>query len=131
MSDTSPAETKEFDSRDLMSDVPEDAGSVAADPPAPVDPLSPTPCGLPKRLADSKRAIVDYVNQYGFDVKDRKGIERTPFEQTMYAEYRKTRRTLAAPHDYFFAALRLWKAGYPIVKPPRKNLNDMKVESDG
>lgn len=106
------------------SDLDEDTDALADDPE-----MRLHPCGLPEyfMLPGSKGRIVRYCGQYEVTHKDRVKVEFTPKERELFKVYRVSIGSLAAPKDFFTAALRLWSHGHPIEKIKPADLNSMKV----
>lgn len=75
----------------------------------------------------SKMKIVRYVTQYEITHRMRKDLQLTPVERDFFKIYRHKIGALAAPIDYFVAALRLWKSDHPIARPAPTDLNAFKV----
>ena len=86
-------------------------------------------CGLPLHFCGrgSKMKIVRYVTQYEISHRDRQNLQLTNKERALFKLYRHKIGALAAPMDYFTAALRLWTAEHPIARPAPADLNSFKV----
>ncbi len=83
-------------------------------------------CGLPEDLMDRHRTV-GYVKLHGITSKNRKDIEYTAYERDKWDRYQKIRPNQQVNKEFFVAALRLHKAGFPRSLEKKLDLNTMKV----
>ena len=83
-------------------------------------------CGLPKSLM-AKKTMSEYLRRHTVSMRHRTAMELTSVERRLYEVYAQAMRNKRAQKSHFVAALRLWKAGYPINPKESLDLNNMKV----
>ena len=83
-------------------------------------------CGLPTRLM-KKAELTAYVSRHRVTHEHREGLEITDAERRLYTTYTKQKRNMRVPPKFFVAALRLWRAGYPIDPQEALDLNKLKI----
>lgn len=85
------------------------------------------PCGLPKALM-TRKALIAYVNQYGYGHNDRKRLVITNRERAYWDLYYQAAGPIeSVSKEFFVVALRLWKNGYSIDPKQQADINAMQV----
>lgn len=101
---------------------------IPSDEPSHDEPEKIAGCGLPESLALNKKALVEYVNEHGYDNKDRGDLRISQYERDAYELYRQGKQPVPAPRDFFIVALRLWKHNFPIKAAGKRPINEMIVQ---
>jgi len=131
---TAPIATDEFGEPAKPAAEPK-TKAAATKPAAPAPPKmnvrTPPAIALPKEL-EAKKAMVAYVQQWGFTPEDYKDLSYTDKERAAFTAFSR-KNTRIVPKELFTTALRMWHAGptpgsqYPIVKASNTSLDEMAI----